>query len=62
MLLHYEHLPARGGAHAWRVGDEADNYVTDFGTEAEARALVKATNERLLKERPTWRYVIEVLG
>ena len=53
-LWHYEHIPARGAKHAWRVGDEDDDPVTDFATEAEAQECVRRHNATVPRHRERW--------
>lgn len=55
-LLHYEHLPSRGKGHEWRVGDQDDDFVADFPTEAEASAFVRAHNESIGPNPKAWRF------
>jgi hypothetical protein len=45
---HYEQIKGRtGGNGEWRVGDQDDDPVTDFATEAEAKAYVDEHNRKV---------------
>lgn len=49
---HYEFIKGRAKGHQWRIGDQDDDMVTDFATEAEAKAFV-AEHNRIVKEHNT---------
>lgn len=53
---HYEFIPARGAGHEWRVGDDRDDYMTDFATEREARRHVREHNAAVAAFPPSWRF------
>jgi len=47
---HYEFIADRGEGHQWRVANENDDVITDFGSEAAARDHVERHNRRLTGE------------
>lgn len=47
---HYEFIKNRNNGRPWRVGDQDDDPVTDFVTEAEAKEYVD-THNRLVDQR-----------
>lgn len=52
---HYEYIANRQIGHEWRVADEDDDVITDFGTEEEAIELVRFHNGT--RNRPDeWKY------
>lgn len=57
--LHYEHIPLRGPKHQYRVADDNDEFVADFGSELEAAQYCKRYNDDVEATRPrlpgTWR-------
>jgi len=55
-LYHYEFIPLRGVGHQWRVGDHNDDMVTDFATEAEAKAFVREHNVSLGPNPDQWKF------
>jgi len=59
-LLHYEYIAARGEGRQWRVANELDNVITDFGTEAEALEYVTKNNQECFIKNPEWKYGFEV--
>ena len=49
---HYEFIKNRGLGHQWRVADDDDEYIIDFGTEEKARDFVRMHNEEYEKNIP----------
>lgn len=45
--LHYEKIPERGAGHQYRVADDADDVVRDFGSEVEAAEYVTEFNAKV---------------
>lgn len=53
--LHYEHIPARGYDHQYRVADEGDDVVADFPTEEQAIKFVDNWNKEILLPPAFWK-------
>lgn len=46
-VWHWEYIPTRGLADAYRIGDEDDDVVYSVSTEAQSRRLVEEHNNQL---------------
>lgn len=55
-LWHYEYVEGRTPGHEWRVGDADDDMVTDFPTEEEAKACVRAHNATVPGNPEEWKF------